>query len=509
MHIVFFRQLLFLFSFFVLFILPNKTESLIQFKLKLATREDLEQQEKNSLLSEHIFSTHAKKEFKYFLDEFENIQKYRSFYDIRAKKLTTHRQKKKIWTILVYIAGDNDLYKYAIRNLEQLQHVGSNEYLNIVVHFDFKQKGKKKESKRFFVEKNALLQIGEIPAGDSGDVDNLIGAADWAIKNYPSQYFGLVLWNHGTGPYDPDLFNYNYNKQLKPNDFFFFDKENKKISINRNVEFFDILQNPQERGICFDDTTRNYLSTKRLETALGEICKLRNNQLIDIIMMDACLMAGIEIAETCSKHAKILAASEEVVLGPGYNYSTMLKILTKEKITPYDFAIHIVKTYQQTYGPISNDFTQSAINLMALHEATELYSRIISLMIELHQHDKKENFKKLLRISASKEMVTHFAEPSYIDLKHFLENVMYNLNHYLKNKFFEQKDYPLINELKAAIQNFLQFYPKLIIANCKGQYMPKASGLFIYFPTKRLERGYRNDFATKTRWIQFLQQLFS
>lgn len=509
MNIVFSRLLLFFFLICFSLIHSDQGESSIQFKLQLATIEDLEGEDKNFLLSEHIFSINGKKKFKNFFDEYEQLGKYKSFYDIRAKKLFIHKQQKKTWTILVYIAGDNDLYKYAIRNLEQLQHVGSNEYLNIVVHFDFKQKGRKKESKRFFLEKNSLIQIGDIPAGDSGEAENLISAAEWAIKNYPSQYFGLVLWNHGTGPYDPDLFNYNYNKQLKPNDFFFFDKENKKISINRNIEFFDMLHTPQERGICFDETTRNYLNSKKLTIALNAIYKLRNGQKIDIIMMDACLMAGIEIAHDCSKYAKILTASEEVVLGPGYNYSTMLKILAKEKVTPYNFAIHIVKTYQQTYGPIANDFTQAAINLSAIDEAIELYSKIVSLMMELHQNDKKENFKKLLKISGSKEMVTHFAEPSYIDLKHFLENVLYNLTNYLKNKFFETKDYPLIKELKIAIENFLQIYPKLIIANCRGQFVPNASGLFIYFPTKRLERGYKNDFATKTRWIQFLQQLFS
>jgi hypothetical protein len=486
----------------------NQAISSLQFKLKFGTIEDLEKEEKNSLLSEHLFSTSHKKKFKTLFDELQKFREYKSFYNIRAKKLSSHKQKKKKWTILVYIAGDNDLYKYAIRNLEQLQHIGSNDNLNILVHFDFKQKGKKKESKRFFLEKNSLLQIGDIPAGDSGDADNLISAGEWAIKNYPSHYFGLVLWNHGTGPYDPELFHYT-NKQLKPNDFFFFDKKNKKISINRNIEFFDILHNPQERGICFDDTTRNYLNHKRLSIALHEIYKMRNNEKIDIIMMDACLMAGIEIAEACSKYAKILAASEEVVLGPGYNYSTMLKILAKENITPYDFAIHIIRTYQQTYGPISNDFTQSAINLSALDEATELYGKIVSAMIELHKNDKKENFKKLLKISGSKEMVTHFAEPSYIDLKHFLEIILHNINQYVKNKFFDQKDIILIKELKNAIQQFLQFYPKLIIANCYGQYIPKASGLFVYFPNKRLEGGYKNDFATKTKWIQFLQELFS
>jgi hypothetical protein len=65
----------------------------------------------------------------------------------------------KEWTILIYIAGDNDLYRFAIRNLQQLLQLGSSDLLNIVVHFDFHHRGKPKETRRFFVKRNELLQI--------------------------------------------------------------------------------------------------------------------------------------------------------------------------------------------------------------------------------------------------------------------------------------------------------------------------------------------------------------
>lgn len=424
---------------------------------------------------------------------------------LKSKKVNTHSKPKKPWTIIMYIAGDNDLEKYAERNIKQLEQIGSNENINILVHFDYHLKGKSKETKRFYVEKNNLLQIGDLPAKDSGDPQNLIEAADWALRNYPSDYFGIVLWNHGTGSCDPQFIKKNVN----PSDFFYLNEENKKISLNRNIEFLSYIQeNDSDKGICFDDTTRNYLDNKKLAYAFEEIYKLRKNEKIDIILMDACLMSAIEIAYLCSKYAKFLTASEEVVLGPGYNYASTLKLLNKEKVNPYYFALHVVKTYNLTYAPIANDFTQSAINLNAIEDFTKLFTEFVEILMKYKQYDTKDYIKKTLRLAGSREMVTHFSEPSYIDLKHFLENILLFIAQIPKNNFSENKETHFIKEIKAIINKLLQAYNKLIIANSHGISIPKASGLHIYFPRYGVDHGYKNtEFSIKTKWLTFLQSL--
>ena len=70
-----------------------------------------------------------------------------------------HKQEKKEWTILIYIAGDNDLYKYALRNIEQIKQVGSTDKVNFLIYFNLHESGNSKETRRYYVDKNQLLQI--------------------------------------------------------------------------------------------------------------------------------------------------------------------------------------------------------------------------------------------------------------------------------------------------------------------------------------------------------------
>ncbi len=428
---------------------------------------------------------------------------------LKSSKINNHRQDKKKWTILIYVAGANDLYKYALRNIEQMMQVGSNEQLNIIIHFDFHVKGKSKETKRFYVEKNNLLQIGDLPAHDSGDAQNLIDATQWAQNNYPSNYFGLILWNHGTGSCDPHFMR----KIVNPNDFFYYNKNNNKISLDRTREFLKYIENNEEnanqKGICFDDTTRNYLDNKKLYFALEKIYQLRNQKKIDVILMDACLMSGIEIAHLCAPFAQFLVSSEEVVLGPGYNYATTLKPLQKENLTPYEFALSTVKIFAQTYAPISNDFTQSALNLSIINQFALEFKDFINLLFKYKQCDNREHLKKTIKLSASREMVTHFSEPSYIDLIHFLENIANLISQNPKKIILSKKELDIIKEIKLHImKKLIPTLNKIIIANVNGENIPKAYGIYIYYPKYQIDTSYKNtSFPIITQWIAFLESL--
>src|SRR5882724_6909888 len=48
----------------------------------------------------------------------------------------SRRLSKKPWTIIIYMAADNDLRNFATRNIKQMASIGSNDQINIVVHLD-------------------------------------------------------------------------------------------------------------------------------------------------------------------------------------------------------------------------------------------------------------------------------------------------------------------------------------------------------------------------------------
>lgn len=430
------------------------------------------------------------------INSFENLEF--DYYDKFDQK------ESKSWTILIYIAGDNDLYKFAIRNIEQLKQLGSNEKLNIVVHFDFHQEGKSKETRRFYILKNKLLQIGSLKAMDSGSDNTLINAAEWAIKDFPSEHFGIVLWNHGSGDLNPAKIRHLIN----PSELFKYNPENKLIELDRSISFMDFLNLKLiDRGICFDDSTGNYLDDEKLTKALTEITNILGKK-IDIIMMDACLMAGIGTASILCPYVDFMTASEEVVLGPGYNYTAMLKPLTHYYISPMSFSKHIVDAFYMTYAPVTQDYTESALNLVHVEKLIENINDFCNKSIYFMSIDASKIIKKTLLLCGSKDLCTHFDEPSYIDLKHFYNNV---LSYTSRIKFKDARGNDFFDEISLIIKNGIEIIEKLIFHSVSGRNYLRASGLSIYFPQgPNIHSSFANTvFGKKSLWLKLLQKLKS
>jgi hypothetical protein len=427
------------------------------------------------------------------------------FEGMGIRKISSLKNTKKKWTVLVYIAGDNDLYKFAIRNIEQLKRVGSNGLLNIVIHFDYHEKGSPKQTRRFYIERDEIVEIGSYPAMDSGSEKTLIDAGRWAITNFPSENFALVLWNHGSGDINPLM-----TRLINPSEFFYYDQNKKQIVLDRSVSFTEyLIKKAFERGICFDDSTGNYLDDTKLTIALQEICKMRKEvtgkNKIDIILFDACLMAGIGTATICYPYADYMTASQEVVLGPGYNYWAMIKPLSKGIISPKTFATHIIDSYMLTYAPITQDYTESAFELKHTENLIASINKLSDLIIHYIKFDRQNVIKKSICLCAHRQICTHFDEPSFIDLQHFLENLKIHTSK-IQLKDLEDRDF--YEEICDAIK-IIQFNIKqLIIKNTSGKNLSKASGLSIYFPTGRIDKSFLTTiFAKKTLWLEMLKQL--
>ena len=101
-------------------------------------------------------------------------------------------------TVLVYVAGDNNLTSYFASDLEQMMQgmkgVSSDNKLILFVD----QQGKKP----FFmqVENGDTLRLKTMPAElKSSDPETLYEALKYAAVNFPAESYGLVLWGHADG----------------------------------------------------------------------------------------------------------------------------------------------------------------------------------------------------------------------------------------------------------------------------------------------------------------------
>ncbi|MCK5632673.1 hypothetical protein KAH94_02915 [bacterium] len=410
--------------------------------------------------------------------------------------------EQKDLTIVFYISADNDLAPFSIRNIKQMACVGSNEYINIVVQLDIRKSNGEKITRRYYIKKDQVVHLNaddpDSQGMDSGDPETLISCCDWAITNFPAKQYGLVFWNHGSGILDPRRC-----RALTTEELFTFNQRTQRLDLDRSVGYIDRMI---QRGICFDDSTSNYLTNQKLEYALDKICKeFLEGKKFGFIGFDACLMQMIEIASLMKNYAHIMVGSQEAGLGYGWNYVNVLQPFTDRSLEPEEFAEHIVKSYEDSYIRITSDYTMSAIDLGEIDKLEKNVNNVACLLMKGLRFQKNGMVKKAIKASRNRMICTHFDEPSYIDLHHFYGNLIINID-YIKlqyerdEKTFKENLLNLLEKGRAMIES-------IIFAYTSGKSLSLARGLSIYFPERSIHSSYKKtNFAKKNNWINFIKQ---
>lgn len=393
-------------------------------------------------------------------------------------------QFKKKYTLLVFMAADNNLARYALYNLEQMLTVGSNQNVNVLVQIN--TPGKEKKTERYFIEKGKKTLItarnqAPVEKLNSGSPQTLIDAADWAMKNYPAENLILNLWSHGSGIHDPSRYCSEFN--------------------------LEVIDEFEQRGICFDDTFKSYMTNKDLTFALQEIHqKVLRGKKIAVLWLEACLMSMIEVASSLKNHIDYLVSSQNVEYAPGSSYQVVLHKFHQEKVPlPQEIACHIVESFTKIYGPTKLNYTQSAINLTKIN-AIEININSVALeLLTAIELQNKKSVTTLLKKCKTAPLCTCFHEPSFIDLQNFYSNLQANINQInLKNKIKE-------NSIKSNLRNFtrqgLQLINNAVIANTAGNNTHQAKGLSIHFPDHGALPSYLScDFNQSNNWGKMLMQ---
>lgn len=422
--------------------------------------------------------------------------------DIQAKigtKATPIAEKE--WTIIVYMAADNDLRPFAARNLNQMALVGSTENCNIAVHLDIKVVGDKKITRRYYIEKNAIVHVNVddpfTQKMDSGDPETLYSCCEWAVKNYPAKNYCLIFWNHGTGALDPIR-----GRIVHPLEFFIYNPITDRYDLDRSIGFFDIIE-PTTRGICWDDSTGNYLNNSTLRAVMKRIkTNLLKGKNFSIVGFDACLMAMLEVASIIKESADIMIGSQEVELGTGWQYTSVLSYIIKNNHFYADeFARHIVQTYRDTYASITNDYACSAINLSQIELLERNVHIVANLLLICLSNQTNNTVLTAISASRSRFACTHFNEPSYLDLHNLYDNLKKNARNFTFNKDLSA----IIKELLYQLEEGCSLIKELTFANVTGKNLQRAQGISLYFPEKRMHPSYPvSPFAQTNDWVRFL-----
>ena len=172
----------------------------------------------------------------------------------------------------------------------------------------------------FELTKEGFVQVENFESASMGEADTLSGYLNYGYENYPSESYGLILWDHGNGP----VMGYGS----------------------------DILYESDA------------LTLPEIEEAL-EASPFGEDNKLEFIGFDACLMASAELACVVDEYANYLVASQEVEPGFGWNYSFLKKcgkIDTKSLVT---LIVDEYLAYCEEYFA-QNEFFKSDVTLAAI-----------------------------------------------------------------------------------------------------------------------------------------------
>ena len=188
------------------------------------------------------------------------------------------------WTVMVYVAGDNDLEPYVVTDIEtELGVVGSNRDIQVVVMADrapgySDDAGDWENTLLFHVQPDqkatVAASIADLGERNMGDPGSLVEFMDWSRTHLPAQRYALVFWDHGWG--------------WRP---------------GQSV---------------YDETNGDTLDLNEMISALDEVGR------VDVVGFDACLMQDIEVQAAFRHHTDVLVASQDYVSGRGFAYEEVL-----------------------------------------------------------------------------------------------------------------------------------------------------------------------------------------
>ena len=412
----------------------------------------------------------------------------------------------KQWTVMVYLAGDNNLDSAGVIDLREMKKVGSTDQINVIAQFD--RQGRDISTRRFFlrpggaIDDDAVMSLGETNTGNPGVLEDFIL---WGAKNYPAQHYLLVIWNHGQGWDDTNVYRLAKDKlKLTINRRGLImgepmKKSSATVAFNhvrylsagsfRHALFSTSIEEALSmRAIALDDNAMDFLDNIELKRLLLSV-KNKIGRKIDILGMDACLMSMAEVMYQVRDSVTFAVGSEETEPEDGWPYEGIIFALaSKPTMTPQELSTTIVKKYLASYSA-TDGVTQSACDLTKTKEmatAIELLARALAQGLPV--------LSSRSAIIKSRTQVQSYANPDYVDLIDLCKLLQAN---------------SVGANITSACKNLIDILSTnktIMSSGYKGKGVRNSHGLSIYFPLRKISPLYSKlDLSRKTGWGNFLK----
>jgi len=288
---------------------------------------------------------------------------------MEAHRSVVQQEQPFEWIYLVYMAADNNLDWYAVRDVQEMEAFLGSDQVAIIVLLDRASEGEWSDTRvaqilpdvalndhtSFSLELDTAVSLGEL---DMGDPDVL---ADF-VSTYAAlgTRVALTMWSHGGGW-----------RSLSSRGIEMSVGEHAMRGKSKS-EASSLEGGTSARSISWDDTSESKLYVRELREALES-----TGVKLDILAFDACFMGMIEVVYELKDVSDYIVASQSRIPGRGLDYAAMIRVLCEfPRIDSRNFGVSILQSYHNRYQSIES----AALALVETKHLDNLYDRFNEML---------------------------------------------------------------------------------------------------------------------------------
>ena len=403
---------------------------------------------------------------------------------------------KKEWTIMIYMAGDNNLavdMAYAMEQIKGIAEAGAASP-NLFVYYDgnspeiptlycdFSEPGKPRYVRSYKVP-NKLYPVTKKENENAADPRSILNFIDWCVNKVEvendgeisfgrrAEKYALIFSGHSLGFQDIGLFkDETSGKSMNMRDFY--------AVLLGVVNTKKNLQEEAKKNQWTDDV-REIVTTVLL------------GQKLDILGFDSCVMGMLEVGYQFFDVARTMIASEGSVPSAGWTYAKILGCLTREDTRNVDTRsvaelfvkqfIHSQDAY--TVGGVSVDM--AAWDLSRFESLAMAFDELSQVLLGCFASEQSRIYRQMARVI----LQVHWKCQSYmydqnVDLGDFCELLDRECG-YVAEELGGDEVENLHMVQKACRKVLKELNKAVILSGFSGATYQHSNGVSVFFPWSR------------------------
>ncbi|MBR1537382.1 MAG: hypothetical protein IJ630_10645 [Treponema sp.] len=303
------------------------------------------------------------------------------------------------WTILVYMAADNNLESEAITDFNEMEAADLSEAVTVLVLLDRAEgydatnddwsgtrlyKVTKDENQNKTLISSERLSCDELALSSESeselDMSNphvLSGFEAFARRAYPAENYALVIWGHGSG------------------------WRNEAVT-------------ESSRAVAIESSAGSYMSISELRSAISDGM---GSDSLSMVCFDTCFGMCIETAYELRDCASYMLGTPALESGSGWNYTKLLSSFSESERDETDLINAICTQFKETYENYSYA-SFSCVNLSKIEAVVKLFSSYSkTLASTISTKETRDAVFEIFTKKAVSYCATEYPTDFYVDIK--------------------------------------------------------------------------------------------